>query len=310
MGNCRKEDFFMYELECLFPVHLREEVRRQLKTEGVEEIRIRIGQPPEFVNSAGSILCSPVYRITERDVSQMLSFISSYSLYAYQDKLRQGYLTIRGGHRVGVAGTVALDNGRITGIHHISFFNIRIAHEKKGCAEELLPYIRRENGIFNTLIFSEPGAGKTTVLRDCIRLISQGTEHLPGQKVCVVDERSEIAACHLGIPQNDLGPRTDVLDGCPKREGMRMLLRSMSPQVLAVDELGGKEDYRMVEEAVYSGSRVLGTVHMGDIGELSDKPYLSQWMKRKVFRRFVSIVRGKDGTRSYRIYDENREQIC
>ncbi len=300
----------MYELECLFPVHLRETVKRELNTEDVEEIRIRIGQPVEFVTAAGSTLGGTDYQVTEKDVAQMLSFISSYSLYAYQEQLRQGYLTIQGGHRIGVCGSVALDDGRITGMHHISFFNIRIVHEKKGCAKELLPYIRRENGIFNTLIFSEPGAGKTTVLRDCIRLISQGTEDVPGQRVCVVDERSEIAACHLGVPQNDLGPRTDVLDGCPKREGMRMLLRSMSPQVLAVDELGGDEDYRMVEEAVYSGSRVLGTVHMGDIRELSDKPFLSGWMKKKVFARFVSITREKDGTRCYRIYDENRERIC
>lgn len=300
----------MYELECLFPVHLRETVKRELNTEDVEEIRIRIGQPVEFVTAAGSTLGGTDYQVTEKDVAQMLSFISSYSLYAYQEQLRQGYLTIQGGHRIGVCGSVALDDGRITGMHHISFFNIRIVHEKKGCAKELLPYIRRENGIFNTLIFSEPGAGKTTVLRDCIRLISQGTEDVPGQRVCVVDERSEIAACHLGVPQNDLGPRTDVLDGCPKREGMRMLLRSMSPQVLAVDELGGDEDYRMVEEAVYSGSRVLGTVHMGDIRELSDKPFLSGWMKKKVFARFVSITREKDGTRCYQIYDENRERIC
>lgn len=300
----------MYELECLFPVHLREAVKQELNTEDVEEIRIRTGQPVEFVTAKGSRFNGTAYRVTERDAAQMLSFISSYSLYAYQEQLRQGFLTIQGGHRVGVCGSVALDDGSITGMHHISFFNIRIAHEKKGCATELLPYIRRENGIFNTLIFSEPGAGKTTVLRDCIRLISQGTEDVPGQRVCVVDERSEIAACHLGVPQNDLGPRTDVLDGCPKREGMRMLLRSMSPQVLAVDELGGEEDYRMVEEAVYSGSRVLGTVHMGDIRELSDKPFLSRWMQKKVFARFIAICRKKDGTRGYRIYDENRERIC
>lgn len=300
----------MYELECLFPVHLRETVRRELNVAGVEEIRVRIGQPVEFVTAAGSTLFNPAYRMTEKDVAQMISYISSYSLYAYQEQLRQGFLTIRGGHRVGVCGSVALDDGNITGMHHISFFNIRIAHEKKGCAAELLPYIQQENSIYNTLIFSEPGAGKTTVLRDCIRLISQGTKGVPGKRVCVIDERSEIAACHLGVPQNDLGPRTDVLDGCPKREGMRMVLRSMSPQVLAVDELGGEADYHMVEEAVYSGSRVLGTVHMGDIRELSDKPFLSCWMQKKVFARFISITRQKDGTRYYRIYDENRERIC
>lgn len=149
----------MYELECLFPVHLRETVRRELNVAGVEEIRVRIGQPVEFVTAAGSTLFNPAYRMTEKDVAQMISFISSYSLYAYQEQLRQGFLTIRGGHRVGVCGSVALDDGNITGMHHISF-SIYELPMKKGCAAELLPYIQQENSIYNTLIFQNRGSGR------------------------------------------------------------------------------------------------------------------------------------------------------
>lgn len=203
-----------------------------------------------------------------------------------------------------------MEQGRMAGIHHVSFLNIRIAHERKGCAGKVLPCIRQRNSIFNTLFLSEPGAGKTTLLRDCIRLLSEGTPEYPGLKVCVVDERSEIAACHLGVPQNDLGPRTDVLDGCSKPEGMQMLLRSMSPQVLAVDELGGEADFAAVEQAVYSGSRVLGTMHAGDVGELKEKPYLSGWIEKEVFGRYILIERGEDGGRRLKMFDSHMERLC
>lgn len=319
----------MYDLEYLFPIHLREGLKGLSFQEDLEEIRIRIGQPMEFIYAAGSAHLfyqsgnvvlrqdmpgldwqKEAYRSTAKDIAEMLGYISSYSLYAYQEELCQGYITVQGGHRIGVAGQAAMEEGRIAGMHHISFLNIRIAHEKRGCATALFPYIKKEDDICNTLIFSKPGAGKTTCLRDCIRLISQGTAEMAGKRVCVVDERSEIAACHLGVPQNDLGPRTDVLDGCPKALGMRMLIRSMSPQVLAVDELGGMEDCRMVEEAVYAGSRVLGTVHAGNILELKEKPYFNHWLEKKLFTRYIFIDRGTDGGRKFTVYDEGLERVC
>ena len=240
----------------------------------------------------------------------MLSYISEYSLYAYQEELRQGYITIEGGHRIGIAGETAKDGEGIAGIKYISFLNIRVAHEKKGCAEKILPYLKDEKSIYNTLLVSKPGAGKTTCLRDCIRSLSDGTEDLDGMKICVVDERSEIAACHLGIPQNDMGMRTDVLTGCSKSEGMMLMLRSMSPQIIAVDELGRKEDFRAVEQAACSGVRILGTVHADNVEELWEKPYLKKWMKREIFKRFILILRSRSGEREFQVFNGKREQLC
>lgn len=319
----------MCEISRMFPLHIRQGIVALPWQDGLEEIRVRIAQPMEFIYAScrrylsvtagvytfctqqqGMSAPGLLYRITEKDIAEMLSYISSYSLYACREEIRQGYITVQGGHRIGVAGQTAAEDGKIAGISPISFLNLRVAHEYPGCAKELIPYLRHGQSIYNTLILSEPGAGKTTCLRDCIRLLSAGNEHQPGVNVCVVDERSEIAACYRGIPQNDVGPRTDVLDGCGKAEGMILLLRAMSPQILAVDELGGEEDFAAVEQAAYSGSRVLGTLHAGGIEELSEKPYLKKWLRNQVFGRFVQIKRRADGTRVTQIYDGSRKRIC
>ena len=214
---------------------------------GLEEIRVRVGQPIEFCYGSDNcyltgkekeqMFCSEkdyrrwekdLYHATEADLREMLNYISNYSLYAYKEEIKQGYITIEGGHRVGVAGQTVLVDGKIAGISPITFLNIRIAHEKCGCARKILPLIRQRDSIYNTLILSMPGAGKTTLLRDSIRALSNGEAYGIRLKVCVVDERSEIAASFHGVPQNDMGPRTDVMDGCGKAEGMQLLIRSMS----------------------------------------------------------------------------------
>ena len=162
-----------------------------------------------------------------------MEYISSYSMYAYIEQLKQGFLTIRGGHRVGICGTVVMDHDKVKTIRHISGLNIRIAHEVKGCADTLYSLCTRMGKLIPTLIISPPGCGKTTLLRDMIRKISD-----EGQTVGVVDERSEIGACYQGVAQNDLGIQTDIMDACEKGQGMNMLIRSMAPDVIAVDEIG------------------------------------------------------------------------
>lgn len=318
----------MCRIEMLFPKHMRCLFKTGEWFEGLEEIRVRIGQPIEFLygtktgylmkNQKEGYVCmgqaawkdkEKLYRATDMDMAEMMSYISNYSLYAYKEELRQGYITIEGGHRIGVAGQAAMENGRITGIYHVAFLNIRIAHERVGCADKILPFIRQKNSIYNTLILSAPGAGKTTLLRDSIRAISTGEGEKEGLKVCVVDERSEIAACYHGIPQNDLGPRTDVLDGCNKTEGLLMLIRAMSPQVIAVDELGTKEDFLAVEQAVHCGSKVIGTIHAADMEELSEKSYLKQWLQKAVFRRFV-LIEKEMGERKLHVFDERMKRLC
>lgn len=288
-----------------------------VSAENLEEIRMRAGSPlllsyrrgERFWDAASGTLTACMeagYRVSSTDIQEVVTRMSNYSLYAFEEEVRGGFLTIAGGHRVGIAGHVVCETGNVRTIRPISSLNIRIAKEKKGCADAVLPKIRRRSAICNTLIISAPGVGKTTLLRDCIRQLSYGTKEQPGLRVGVVDERSELASCYMGQPQNDLGPRTDVLDGCPKPEGMRLLLRSMSPQVLAVDELGSMADYEAVEYALHCGCCLIGTMHGESLEELKKKPHLFRWLNEGFFERYVFLQKQADGTRSVQIYDERQ----
>lgn len=310
------------ELLQIFPLHLRKPLQMVCMEENaLEEIRIRVGQPMifhirneewYFKEEAGRLdkVSEGAYRATKEDIRNMVKFISSYSLYAYEDEMKRGFITIQGGHRIGVAGQVVMEEGKILSLSNIYFLNIRVAREKRGCAKEIIPYLIHRNSIYNTLFVSPPGVGKTTYLRDVIRIISSGTERLQGMKVSIIDERSEIAACKQGIPQNDIGPRSDVLDGCLKSFGMILMLRSMAPQVIAVDEIGSREDCSAMEQAIYSGSKILGTVHAYDMKELSGKKYLKQMIEQQMFGRIVLLEKGENGRRRFHIYNENLEKIC
>lgn len=310
----------MEEIIRIFPQHLQEFCRQAFgRRHRPEEIRIRIGQPLQLLNEAGELFWngtdlreSPqgAYRATEADLQEMLASMSRHSLYAFEEELREGFLTIQGGHRVGLAGKVVRQEERICTIRQISFLNIRIAGEHKGCADKVLPYLRNRQQIYNTLIASPPGLGKTTLLRDCIRQISDGDREHPGKRVGLVDERSELAACYLGRPQKDVGMRTDVLDCCPKSQGMLLLLRAMSPQVIGVDELGGAGDYEAVEAVLHCGCRILGTIHAESLEEMERKPYLSRWLKEGYFERFLFLERGSKQGRRFCIYNERRERLC
>lgn len=255
------------------------------------------------------------YLVTPQDIGDMLVFISRYSLFAFEEEVKNGFITIEGGHRVGLSGQAVFYGGGLKTIRNISYLNIRISHEKKGCALHLVPYLYREkdmrqSGVYNTLIISPPGRGKTTLLRDMIRLLSNGTDGHAGLKVCVVDERSELAGCYRGIPQNDVGMRTDVLDGCPKSSGMMLVIRTMSPQVVAVDELGSKEDAQAAAYAVHCGCSIIGSVHAQDMEELAQKPVLQEMAAQACFERYLVIGRRDDGERVYRLYDGKQELVC
>ncbi len=279
----------------------------KIKCEYLQEIRLRIGQPILLLQQGREFISTSI--VTEKLLREALDYVSNYSLYAYENELKQGFITIEGGHRVGVAGSVLLENGHVKNLKYVTFLNIRISHEVLHCADELFPYIAKENELYHTLIISPPRCGKTTLLRDLIRQISDGNSFVTGRAVGVVDERSELAGCYKGIPQNHMGIRTDVLDGCPKAEGMMMLIRSMSPRVIAVDEIGALEDVQAIQYAMNCGCKMIATVHGESMDEIQRKPLFYKLLNHQCFERFIVLCNKKRVGEVVGIYDQNGELI-
>lgn len=317
-GGVKKEKSILQ----LFPGDVREYFETvAARYEDLSEIRIRAGRPviisrrgTEFYlaengteklaegNFFDNALCPEISQ-----VDNMFSYLCQYSPYAHAEALKQGFLTVSGGHRVGVAGQVFRTGDGIGGIRNIRFLNIRISHEIKGVAKPYVPYLYEKGSgkIQNCLVISPPGRGKTTMLRDMVRLISDGDADRKGCQVSIVDERSEIAGCFQGEPQNDVGVRTDVLDACPKALGMEMMLRAMAPEVLAVDEIAMKEDVETLLLLLHCGVRVLATVHGETMEEVMGKPYLRPLFETNYFRRFIVLEeKGK-----VRLFNEKGEVI-
>ena len=253
----------------------------------LQEIRLRIGKPLIIVSDNIEFVLHKI--IEKEELMEILEYVSNYSLYAFENELKQGFITIEGGHRVGMTGQVQIEEGEVKNIKHISSMNIRISHEVLNCADVIFPYITENKQICNTLIISPPRCGKTTMLRDLIRQVSDGNRWVRGCTVGVVDERSELGGCYLGVPQNKLGMRTDILDCCPKSKGMLMLVRSMAPQVIAVDEIGSAEDIHALEYAMHCGCKMLATVHGTSMEEIRKKPILDELIKRHKFERYVVL---------------------
>ena len=280
-----------------------------ISEENLREIRLRTGRGLILETAEGEVLLDAAgrkavsekeaYRVTERDVKTALELLTGYSVYAFEEELRQGYFTVEGGHRVGVAGRAVVENGRVQRLSSVSFINFRVAHECKGCSEALFRRLYGEGRYYHTLLFAPAGCGKTTFLRDLIRLLSNN-----GLRVGVADERSELAACRYGIPQHDVGLRTDVMDGCPKAEAMSMLLRSMTPQILVADEIGMEADVFAIRAAAGSGCKVVASAHGGNFEELIRNPVLRTLWEERRFERYVCL--GKNGQQFgiKAIYDE------
>ncbi|WP_102274610.1 stage III sporulation protein AA [Cytobacillus massiliigabonensis] len=256
----------------------------------LEEIRVRINRPVELTVK-GTPTFLP-YIVKPDDAVHLLNKISHFSIYTLEEELRRGYITIDGGHRVGLAGKVILEAGKVKAIRDISSFNIRIAREKIGIADRLVPHLFNGNWL-HTMIIGPPQTGKTTLLRDIARIISSGEKNglFHSYKVGIVDERSEIAGSVNGIPQMTFGPRIDVLDACPKVEGMMMLIRSMSPDVLIVDEIGRKEDADAIMEAVNAGIKLIMTTHGTSLEEIRKRPTIKPILEMGIFQRFIELNR-------------------
>lgn len=282
--------------------------------EQLQEVRLRVNSPliiiykgKEFFLSKDGELRNKeldAYYIDKNEIKETMDYISSYSLYAFEDEIKQGFITIQGGHRIGIAGKTVLDGDKITGLKYISYINVRISHEIKGCANKVMPFVEEEDKVHHCLIISPPRCGKTTLLRDIIRQISNGVNKGSGKTVGVVDERSEIGGCYMGVAVNDLGIRTDVLDCCPKAKGMLMLIRSMSPSVIAVDEIGDYDDVKAIEAVINCGCKLLATVHGSSIEDIKSKPLLQKMITEKVFERYIILDNNKKVGNIKEIYDE------
>jgi stage III sporulation protein AA len=276
--------------------------------EEIEEIRIRINRQIE-ISMNGRIIFLP-YVIQQEDAFHLMNKISHFSIYAIEEELRRGYITVSGGHRIGLAGKVILEEGKVKAIRDVSSFNIRIAKEKIGIAGGIIPFVFRD-GWMHTMIIGPPQTGKTTLLRDIARVISTGESKkaIQAAKVGIVDERSEIAGCVNGVPNLTFGNRIDVLDACPKAEGMMMMIRSMSPDVLIVDEIGRKEDAEAILEAVHAGIKLMMTIHGNSLDDIKKRPSLREILDQDIFQRFIVLSRQKGPGTIAHIFDGQGKEM-
>lgn len=289
------------EVTALLPPLLRENARRldEPRQARAEELRLRAGRPMAAVFPHGEEYIPGAPAVTPSDLELVLEIATRASIHTAQAQISNGFFTVRGGHRIGICGSGVIENGQMRNLRSISSLAIRVAREVPGAARPVLDKLWREKRFQSTLVVSPPGGGKTTLLRDLIRRISDG-DGCPALRVGVADERGELAAMREGEAQFNVGSRTDVMDACPKEKGLLMLLRGMNPQVLAADEITAPEDCRALEVAANCGVALLCSAHGLDLEDLKTRPLYRDLLDRRIFRRLV-VIRRTERSRDYQV---------
>lgn len=263
----------------------------------LEEIRIRANKP--VILKLGQVEIVLNYTITTNEIIGILQNICNNSIYTYQNQICNGFITLPGGNRVGIAGNVVIKDGQVSNISYIYSLNFRISHQINGASDNILKYVldTENNTIFNTLIVSPPGAGKTTIIRDLAKRISNGINEINfrGLDVSIIDERGEIAAMTKGITFNDVGIRTDVLDNVPKSIGIRMAVRSMAPKVIIADEIGNKDDVNIINYAICSGVKCIFTAHGSDMEDLLKNNEINKIINLQLFSKIIFLDEKQKG---------------
>lgn len=297
-------------------LNLREKIKT-IRGENIEEIRLRINKPliingnqkDYFYNEKAKRLDTNVdkaYIVTKEDLEQTFQIICKYSIHSFMDDIKKGFITLRGGHRVGIVGKAIVENGNVENIKHISSLNIRISREVKNCSDKVMSHIiKSSTKINNTIIISPPQCGKTTLLRDIVRNLSNGTDqyNFKGVNVALIDERNEIAGSYLGIPQMDVGIRTDIIETCPKDVGIMMVLRSMSPNVIVTDEIGTEKDIKALYTALNGGVGLITTVHGDSIDDIRNRKELKNLLDEELFKKVILLSAKRGPGTVEKIYD-------
>lgn len=276
MGTTKIEDLLLY-----FSEDVRKVLSPYKSCGNITEIRLRTNRGVSLRIGCENILLSG-YIVSKEDIEYSFKAICNYSVYSYSRELSEGFITLKGGHRVGICGTAVTENGKVNNINYISGLNFRIASEHKGVADKIMSDIfdKEKCGI---IIAGAPLCGKTTVLRDLCRQL--GNKY----KVSLIDERGETASVYKGAPQNEIGDFTDVFDGYPKSEGILMAIRTMSPDYIFVDEIGTEDDYNAIFHSVCCGAEIIATAHASSITALKKRENINKLLKTGAFRYIVFL---------------------
>lgn len=271
----------------------------------VYELRLR-ADAPVVACIDGRNLRLPLVSVTCEDLENIIHKAAEYAIYAVLDQMVKGFITIRGGIRIGIAGEMVVQNGKVSAVKNISSLCVRVPHEIKDCARIILPYVFATERPVSTLFVAPPGAGKTTILRDLARQIGQHYAHL---NTLILDERGELAACYQGQAQLDVGQNADVITGGSKNYGFENGLRSLSPDVIITDEIATAEDVAMLQRAVRSGVVIIASVHATNLEDIMAKPDIKTLVTQAVFERYVILQKGKQAGEVVGVYGRGLERL-